>query len=167
MPDILIRFVRSHSVAEGLISWKAGTCMPFAPTHVECVDEVDGTWIGQHGFGGMQARVPGYDHDTVEVMPDGRRCEIVVRLPATQTQFDSFYSYVHDKLGMPYDWTSILGFAFTQTNFHTVGHLVCSAIMAAALRHCGYLQWPMTVPFHLIDPRDLLLILSTHVEISH
>jgi hypothetical protein len=41
--------------------------------------------------------------------------------------------------------------------------------MVAALRSkgCEFFKWPLTVPFHHISPRDLLLILSTHVEIPH
>jgi hypothetical protein len=70
---------------------------------------------------------------------------------------------------MPYDWVSILGFVLTEVHLHTVGSLICSAIMTAALRTkgCEYFAMPLTVPFHKISPRDLLLMLSSHVEISH
>ena len=153
-------------MAEAFISWRGGVCMPFTPTHTECVTP-DGKWLGQHGNGGMLAKNPGYDHDDVDLMSDGRRCEIIISIPVTDAQHGDFYSYVHDKIGMPYDWVSILGFALTQGHFHTPGHLVCSAIMTAGLRHCGYLPWPLVTPFHMIDPRDLLLILSSHIKIDH
>jgi hypothetical protein len=168
MININIRFVRNKSIAEGLISWREGVCMPFPPTHSECVTP-DGKWLGQHGFGGMQAREAGYDHDEVDLMPDGRRCEIIVPLPVTEVQHDAFYAYMHSKIGMPYDWVSILGFLATEQHLHIEGSLVCSAIVAAGLRTegCEYFKWPMTKPFHQIDPATLMLILSTHVEIPH
>lgn len=169
-PTIDVRFVRCAGFISELITYKESNkyCMPFGPSHVECVTP-DGRWLGQHGFGGMEARPAGYDHNQVEVMPDGRRCEIIVSLPCTQEQHDAFYGYMISKIGMPYDWVSLLGFVVTGEDFHQVGHLVCSAIVTAGLRTkgCEYFPWPLSMPFHLVDPATLFLVLSSHVEIPH
>jgi hypothetical protein len=45
------------------------------------------------------------------------------------------------------------------------GHAICSALITLALRACGWLQWPIAAPAHLVDPRDLLLIISGRMQI--
>lgn len=164
---ILIRFVRSRGFSSDLIALREQTCMPFTPSHTECVTP-DGKWLGQHSDGGMQARPAGYDHDDVALLPDGRRCEIIVPLPCTQAQAAAFYAAAHASIGEPYDWRAILGFA-VPGHHHTKYHAICSAKMALLLRAkgCEYFRWPTTVPAHLVDPRDLMFALSTHVQIDH
>jgi hypothetical protein len=166
-PAILIRFVRSKGFESDLIVWREQTCMPFPPSHTECVTP-DGKWLGQHADGGMQARAAGYDHDDVAIMADGRRCEIIVTLPVTQAQADAFYAAAEASIGEPYDWAAIVGFGVT-FHEHEKFHAICSAKMLLLLRTpgCEYFRWPTTVPAHLVDPRDLLFTLSTHVEIPH
>lgn len=139
--------------------------MPFSPSHVECVTP-DGKWLGQHGFGGMQARDAGYDHGEVEILPDGRRCDIIVSLPVSPEQHDAFYAAATAAIGEPYDWSAILTYAIPG-HHHSKFHAICSAKMFLLLRGIDYFRWPVVVPAHEIDPRDLLLILSTHVEIPH
>lgn len=139
--------------------------MPFPPSHVECVTP-DGRWLGQHIDGGMLARPAHYDADDVAIMPDGRRCEIFVSLPVTQDQADAFYTAAIAAIGEPYDWLAIPGFAFP-FHSHLPNHAICSAKMALLLRTCEYFRWPTVVPAHLVDPRDLLFALSTHVQIDH
>jgi hypothetical protein len=165
--EILIRFVRSKGWSSDAIVFREKTCMPFSPSHTECVTPA-GKWLGQHSDGGMQAREPGYDHDDVALMPDGRRCEIIVSLPVTQAQADAFYAAAEASIGEPYDWQAILGFA-ASGHHHDKFHAICSAKMELLLRTkgCEYFPWPLTVPAHLVDPRDLFLILSSHVKIDH
>jgi hypothetical protein len=164
-PAIQIRFVRCKGFTSDLIAFREGTCMPFPPTHTECVTP-EGKWLGQHEDGGMQAREPGYDHDDVAIMPDGRRAEIIVSLPVTPRVHDAFYAAATASIGEPYDWNAILGFAMPG-HFHFKFHAICSAKMFLLLRAVNYFQWPVTVPAHEMDPRDLMLILSTCVEIPH
>jgi hypothetical protein len=164
MSAIALRFVRSKGWSSDAIVLREKTCMPFTPSHVECVTP-DGKWLGQHEDGGMQARPAGYDHDQVDII-DGRRCEIFVELPCTQEQHDAFYAAANSAIGEPYDWEAILGFAVTWHE-HQKFHAICSAKMLLLLRTCNWFKWPIVVPAHLVDPRDLMLILSTHVEIAH
>jgi hypothetical protein len=164
---IKLRFVRSKGWESDLIATREKTCMPFTPSHVECVTP-EGKWLGQHMDGGMLARDAGYDHDQVAIMADGRRCEIIVPLPCTQEQADAFYKAANDAISEPYDWKAIVGFGVT-FHEHQKFHAICSAKMLLLLRTkgCEYFPWPVVVPAHLVDPRDLMLMLSTHVKIDH
>lgn len=166
---IRLRFVTCTDAISAMIRAQGGTAMPFTPSHVESLSQDGKSYIGQHMSGGMQSRTVGYDADQVMTLPDGRKADIIVPLPCTPEQEAAYYAFVHDKIGQPYDWISILGFVLTEVHLHTVGSLICSAVTAAAIRTkgCELFPSPMTVPFHHISPRDLLLILSTHVEIPH
>jgi hypothetical protein len=164
-PTIILRFVRSKGLTSDAIVLREQTCMPFTPSHVECVTP-EGKWLGQRSDGGMLAREAGYDHDEVATMNDGRRCELFVELPSTQEQHKTFYVRAAASIGEPYDWKAILGFA-VGWHEHEKFHAICSAKMLLLLRASGYFQWPVVVPAHLVDPRDLLLMLSTHVKIDH
>lgn len=167
MSQILIRFVRSKGWSSEAIVLREKTSMPFTPSHVECVTP-DGKWLGQHMDGGMLARPAGYDHNDVAIMADGRRCEIIVPLPVMPEQAAAFYGAANAAIGEPYDWRAIIGFGVT-LHEHQKFHAICSAKMLLLLRTkgCEYFRWPVTVPAHLVDPRDLMLMLSTHVEIPH
>lgn len=167
MSEIKIRFVRSKGLESDAIAWREKTCMPFTPSHTECVTP-EGKWLGQHIDGGMQAREAGYDENNVAILPDGRCCEIIVSLPVSQAQADAFYAAANALIGQPYDWKAIIGFGVT-FHEHQKFHAICSAQMLLLLRTkgCEYFAWPLVVPAHLVDPRDLFLILSSHVKIDH
>jgi hypothetical protein len=166
---IKIRFVTSDDRLSRLIRMQAGISMPFTPSHAECVSQDGKFYIGEHYGTGMQARPVGYDSASLMTLPDGTKSERIVALPCTPEQEAAFYKFVTDKIGEPYDWKSIVSFAAPDVNLHDFGHLICSAIMTAALRTkgCEWFPMPLTVPFHHISPRDLLLVLSSHVEIPH
>lgn len=157
---IRLRFVTCNDIVSALIRMQGGICMPFTPSHVECVSQ-DGTkYIGQHFDGGMQARAVGYDTGKLSH-------EKIVELPASAIEETAFYNFIVSKIGQPYDWKSIISFVDPAWNLHERDHLICSAMMTDALRVCGFFPMPLTVPFHHISPRDLLLILSSHVQIDH
>lgn len=162
---IRLRFVRGNSVASDLIALREETAMPFTPSHVECVTP-EGKWLGQHIDGGMRAREPGYDKGQIALLPNGRLCELFVDLPATAEQTESFYWHAKKSIGQPYDWEAILGFA-VPFHMHEKFHAICSAKMVLLLRAAEWFKWPLAVPAHLVDPRDLLLGLSMIVEIKH
>lgn len=134
--------------------------MPFVPSHVECVHQ--GLYIGQHLSGGMQARKPGYDAPF--------DAETFINLPATQEQTEAFYDGAVASIGQPYDWDAILGYLIPG-HFHTKFHAICSAKMFLLLREPP-VDWfpshaPVAVPAHNIDPRDLLLMISTVIPVNH
>jgi hypothetical protein len=166
-PCITFRFMRSKGFVGDAIAFREKTSMPFIPSHVECVTP-DGLWLGQRQDGGMQMRPAGYDSDEVASIPDGRRCEIFVKLPCTPQQQFTFYAAAEKSIGEPYDWKAILGFAVS-LHEHIKFHAICSAKMLLLCRTkgCEIFPWPVTVPAHLVDPRDFMLMLSVLVEIPH
>jgi hypothetical protein len=158
---IRLRFVTCNDAISEVIRMQAGICMPFMPSHVECVSQDGNSYIGQHFDGGMQARPAGYD--AAKLLHE----KFVDLESASSAEEDAFYTFVNSKIGQPYDWQSIISFIDPALNLHQVNHLICSAMMAAALRACGFFPYPLTVPFHHISPRDLFLVLSSHVQIDH
>lgn len=168
---IKIRFVRDRGWKYTVVAWRGMICMPFTPTHAECVTP-EGTCLGMHGKphdgfpAGMVEREAGYDAKTLYIMPDGRRCEIVVNLPCTKEQEDRFYAFMRKSIGEPYDWSAPWTFLLGG-HHHTKFNSTCAAKVVMGLRACGYFPWPLTKPAHEFDPADVLAILSTHVEIPH
>ena len=159
--SIVIRFIAERGFVPWLIRVQAGICMPFTPNHVESVSP-DGQWYyGEHISGGLRKRPKGYDDATL-------LREFFVTIPCSQKQADAYYAYLESRVNNePYDWRSIISFIFPSWNLHKVGELICSAITGAALRRGGVFRWPVTVPFHHLSPRDILLMLSVVVEVDH
>jgi len=159
---IRLRFMTGNDQLSKLIRFQAGISMPFTPSHVECLTPDGKDYIGQHIDGGMQARPVGYDANST-------LAEKIVELPCSQVQEDAFYAFMRAKIGDPYDWKSIISFAAPNFNFHSAETSICSAIQTLGLRTkgCEYFPMPLTVPAHHISPRDLMLILSSHVQIDH
>jgi len=165
---IRIRFVTSTAFSSRLIRLQAGVSMPFTPSHTEALSQDGKSYIGAHLDGGIMRRPVGYDADTLMDLPDnGGKSERIVSIPCTPEQETVFYTYVEKHVGEPYDWQGILGFVATEIHLHDVGTIFCSAFMTGALREAKIFPWPLTVPFHHISPRDLMLMLSSHVEIPH
>lgn len=160
MTAIRLRFVEGSGLESDAIEWREGTVMPVVPSHTEAV-RADGKYVGQHASGGMQARDPGYDAPF--------KGEAFVDLPCTQEQHDAFYAALDAAIGEPYDMEAIVGFAIPG-HHHVKFHAICSAKMFLLLRdvadwfpsHC-----PVAVPAHCIDPRDLLLMISTVIKVDH
>ena len=168
-PSIDIRFVTGNDSLSEFIRLQAGVAMPFTPSHCEARTKDGAFYIGAHLEGGILRRPVGYDDKDMMALPDGSKSSRIVSIPCTQMQEDAFYAFVEASVGEAYDWEGILGFILTEFHLHQFGKRFCSAFMAAALRTkgCELFEWPMTVPFHHISPRDLFLVLSTHVEIPH
>jgi hypothetical protein len=164
---ITLRFVTGDNLVSRLIRMQAGVSMPFTPSHVETLSPDGKFYIGAHFDGGVAARPIGYDHDQMVLLPDGSRSERLIDLPASNAQVAAFHAFVRSKLGEPYDSKAIVGFVEPDAHQHELDHVICSAFMTAALRACDYFPSPLTVPFHHISPRDLFLILSTHIQIDH
>jgi hypothetical protein len=158
---ITLRFVTSDNPLSAMIRTQAGISMPFTPSHVEAMTRDGKGYVGERFDGGMQAKPIGYDADEKGLQ------QKLVPLPADDAMSDAFHDFCESKINEPYDWKSIFSFAVPDINEHSLDHLICSAMMTAALRACGYFQMPLTVPFHHISPRDLMLMLSSHVQIDH
>ena len=151
-------FVCGKGFVSGAIEWRESICMPFTPSHVECVTPA-GLYLGQHIEGGMQARSPDYDAGTFAH-------ELFIDLPATADQDKAFYDYMIGSVGEPYDWQAIIGYG-VPGHHHEKFSAICSAKVTLGLRTKGC-EWfpsrvPLAVPAHCIDPRDLLLMISAIV----
>jgi hypothetical protein len=155
MPAI-IRFVRSTGLASDGIVALEKTAMPFTPSHVEAVTP-DGFYLGAHLEDGVRKRPKTYDAGKFSH-------ELFLTLAITDAQSATFYKFLDAHIGEPYDWKAIVGFLIPEHE-HTPNHTICSALIALALRSCYYFQWPLAAPAHLIDPRDLLLILSSRIPV--
>jgi len=164
---IRIRFVTHGDFESRLIRMQAGIAMPFTPSHTEALSQDGKSYVGARLDGGVQPKPINYDAGTIEPLAEGGWCNRIVELPCTPEQEAAFYKFVADKIGEPYDWKSIFGFEAPDFHTHLLDHVICSAFMTAALRACNYFPEPLTVPFHHISPRDLMLILSSHVLVNH
>lgn len=161
MKTITLRFVTSDHPISILIRTQAGICMPFTPSHVEALSRDGKDYIGAHMDGGTMARPIGYDTGAKGLK------EKFVDLPVTDEQYEQFHEFLDHHIGTPYDTKAILSFAAPDVNLHLKMAAICSALQTLALRACNYFPMPLTVPAHHVSPRDLLLILSTHVQIDH
>jgi hypothetical protein len=153
---MIIRFVQGTAWTSKLIIAQQKTAMPFTPSHVEAVTP-DGLYLGAHMDGGVQKRKPGYDQGAFAH-------ELILTLPATAMQDTIFYDYLDKHVDEPYDWSAITGF-LVPGHFHHLYHTICSALVAGGLRTCEWFPFALPAPWHLIDPRDLLLMIGVVVRI--
>ena len=153
---IILRFMQGSEPTSKLIVALEKQALPFTPSHVEAVMP-DGFYLGSHIIGGTLERAPGYDKDhTVH--------ELFLTLPATQEQADAFHADMRSHIGEPYDWRAILGFLVPEHE-HIPGHAICSARVTLSLRAAKWFPYPLAAAAHLIDPRDLLLMLSAQIQV--
>jgi len=154
---IVIRFVRSIGLASDGIVALEKTAMPFTPSHVEAVTP-DGFYLGAHLSGGVQKRPKNYDAGKFSH-------ELFLTLEGTtDSRSAQFYNFLQVHIGEPYDWKAILGFLIPEHE-HTLDHAICSALITLALRACEWFPFPLAAPAHLVDPRDLLLMISSRQHV--
>jgi len=147
-PDghISIRFATDyHSPLAFLI--RADTMSPVS--HAEAVLR-DGTVIGAYG-GGVARRANDADADSSSQM--------FVYIPCMSGQIDAWEAFLVSKIGTPYDYEAIAGFALHK-DMHTPGHVICSALITGALRHIGIVSEKLLKPDHMTSPSDLAMCLS-------
>jgi hypothetical protein len=159
MTDIILRFVTQlDDPLSALIRFQAGVCEPFTPSHTEALSRDKKSYIGQHIDGGMLARPVGYDSNH-------KIQEILVHLPATEAQYNSFYNCIESHIGDSYDWEAILDFIDPAWNLHERKHEICSAVMSLGLcaKPNPYFAYGLAVPYYHISPRDLYLVTTSQV----
>lgn len=150
---ITLRFVTGNDLVSGVIR---GGEMGFWASHVEAV-MLDGTLLGAHSNGGVQARPAGYDRGEC-------RRELIVTIASTADEFATWEGFLRSQVGKPYDMTAIGEMALgTLTgeapNWKQSGAWICSALMVAGLLSAGILKSaPTTV--RLATPRDVLCMLA-------
>jgi hypothetical protein len=149
---MILRFVLNSGLVSEAIKAQEKTAMPFTPSHVEALTRDGVSYIGAHFSGGVQKRPVGYDKATMIA-------ELLLPLESSLLQDVAFHDFLESHIGEPYDWLSIAGFVIPR-HLHLANHAICSALITLALRKCEWFRWPLAAPAHLIDPRDLLLIIS-------
>jgi hypothetical protein len=154
---IVVRFVKSIGLSSDAIVALEKVAIPFTPSHVEAVTP-DGYYLGAHLSGGVQKRPKNYDATDFSH-------ELFLTLDGvTDAQSAAFYSFLESHIGEPYDWKAILGFLIPEHE-HTLDHAICSALITLALRACEWFPFPLAAPAHLVDPRDLLLMISSRQHV--
>jgi hypothetical protein len=164
---MIIRFVQGTDVTSKLIVAQEKTAMPFTPSHAEALTPDGSAFIGAHIDGGVMKRPVGYDLSTTAIDPTtGKKRELLLRLEATAAQDAAFYAFLESHIGEPYDWRAILGFILPDHE-HIPDHAICSALVTLALRAkgCEWFEWSLAAPAHLVDPRDLLLLISGRMAV--
>lgn len=171
---MIIRIVRGSAWESTAIAMQEKTAMPFTPSHVEALTPDGQFYIGAHIDGGVLARPVGYDKGQIAQMPSGYDetafpeglCDLRLTLQATPAQDAAFYAFLNSKINEPYDWKAIVGYLLPEHE-HQTKHAICSALVTLGLRTkgCEWFKWRLAAPAHLVDPRDLLLMLSTQMQI--
>lgn len=105
---------------------------------------------------GVQFRSPDY-------VAGCKTLRISLNMAASKRQ--AFYDFLKSQEGKPYDTTGILGFVVDR-NWQEEDSWFCSELVAAALEHCGYFDYPLAAPSNKITPADLVLLLSATTEVS-
>lgn len=149
MPNVALRFVTANDLISRAIR---GGELGFWASHVEC-RMPDGTLLGAHVDGGVQARAGDYDATWSQ--------QLFVDVPCNAAQAAAFYSFLASQIGKPYDLTAIGEMADGFTTGEAPDWVqspawICSALQMGALIASGIaLAAPATV--RLATPRDVLV----------
>ena len=128
----------------------------FWASHAEALMP-DGTLLGAHYDGGVQARPKGYDAAIMQR-------ELYVSLPCASSVETAFLDFLRGQLGKPYDLAAIAGLV-AQRDWRSPDSWFCSELIAAALEASGYLP-ALPADVAKITPRDLLLIVSARLPLA-
>lgn len=115
----------------------------------------DNGYLGAHANGGVMIRPVGYDRWTKQLLVD---------VPLVPSQEQAAIEFLIHQIGKPYDMLAIAAFVAGR-DWRSPDHWFCSELVAASLEHCGWLQ-PLAADVNHVTPRDLLLILSSHVAVG-
>lgn len=156
---ITLRFVTDSDLVSQAIR---GGEMGFWASHVEC-KMPDGTLLGAHYSGGVQARAAGYDTGQWSH-------ELYVDIPCAQTEAANFWAFLIAQIGKPYDMAAIgemaLGVLTGEApDWPNSPSWICSALQTAALLTAGIIHAaPATV--RLATPRDVLMMCAALATID-
>jgi hypothetical protein len=153
---ITIRFVAGNDFVSRWISFGE---YGFWATHVETLMP-DGSLLGAHAIGGVQARPRDYDKGKFSK-------ELFVPIPATPEQTDGFHTFLRAQIGKPYDFEAIAGIV-AQHDWRNDKAWICSELVAAGLcqEKVGIFPPHLATELNRVTPRDLLLIVSGRFELA-
>jgi hypothetical protein len=145
-----LRFVTASDLVSQAIR---GGEMGFWASHVEALMP-DGTLLGAHVDGGVQARARDYDKGQWTK-------ELFVTLPCSADEDAAFEAFLRSQISKPYDLTALgemaIGVVTGEAPDWTQSPAwICSALQTAALLTAGIIKGaPATV--RLATPRDVLV----------
>lgn len=150
MASITLRFVTAPDLVSRIIR---GGEMGFWASHVEC-RMPDGSLLGAHIDGGVQARAGDYDTAWTQ--------QLFVDVPCANVQSDEFHHFLTTQVGKDYDLVAIAELAdgaYTgeAPSWPEAPTWICSALQTAALLTAGIIKAaPASV--RLATPRDVLMM---------
>ena len=153
---ITIRFVGGNDFISG---WIRRAEYGFWATHVETLMP-DGTLLGAHASGGVQARPKDYDKGEFSK-------ELFVPIPATPEQTNAFHTFLRAQIGKLYDFAAIVGIV-AQRDWQNDKAWMCSELVSAGLcqKKVGIFPPHLATELNRVTPRDLLLIVSGRYELA-
>jgi uncharacterized protein YycO len=144
---IRLRFVRH----KGIFSWLTSLAQynDFPYSHVEAIrgDTCISSWFLN---GGVRVEPADYDKGTFQI-------EKFMDVPATPDQEKSFFVFLSNQVGKPYDWRAIVSF-YTHRGWQEEAAWECAELIAAALVECGIFPEKEAIRYAKITLRDLSLI---------
>ena len=147
--SIQLQFVATRGIEAGLIqAFSRGW-----PSHVDAVLP-DGQLLGARSETlcgvppGVQVRPNDY-----EVWPRRQR----VTLDTTSEIAETFYQWLHDQVGKPYDLLAIAAFP-VERNWRTPGSWFCSELIVAGLEMARWFPGQVDTPSNEVTPRDALMM---------
>lgn len=116
MPNLTIRFIDTPDLVSRLITFTTDSLW----CHTESLSRDGKSWIGAHAGTGIQARPLDWCKPIRE-----RRYSI----PVTDEQYETAMGWLEEKVGMPYDYTDIVGLAIHKRIGASKSRVICSAAM--------------------------------------
>jgi uncharacterized protein YycO len=142
---ITLQFSTEKGFASGMVrAFDHGWC-----SHVDAVLP-SGELVGARYEGGVAVRKPGYTKfDRTQI----------ISIPRDQRTEDSFYTFLRNQLGKPYDSEAIAAFIFDR-NWRNQDSWFCSELICAALEAAAFFSFRLATTNNRVTPSDLILVLS-------
>lgn len=150
---IILRFVASKGASSAVIRWAEN----YEYSHVEAVTP-NGNYLGALFDGGVAERPSNYDAGEWTA-------QAFWTYPADTTETNAWVTWLRSKIGVPYDWEAIVGFAVRES-LHERQHIICSALQSGALTLPVNILRSVVVPWHEMSPRDLAIACSALVPLG-
>lgn len=145
---IVLQFVTEADIVSGVVRWFSHATV----SHVDLALD-DGGLFGAHFVGGVKRRPPDY-------APWSR----IVRVELMTPKAESVTAAALSQDGKPYDWRTILAFAFDR-DWRERDSWICSELIAWALEQGGFFARPLILPTSRITPGDLLFLTAAMGEV--
>jgi uncharacterized protein YycO len=129
----------------------------FGYTHVDSVT-TSGSYLGAMVVGGVRDRPSNYD--------GGKYLQqTFLKVKTTEDQEKTYFSFLNDQVGKPYDSLSLVTFLGSR-NWQNTNGWFCDELVAGGFVACGLFPQHFAVQLNRITVRDLFLLTSTVCEVE-